>query len=101
MYHPLTARELAAARIGKLTVQAARYRLAALARRRPGQRTGRDRQIKAGHRLLRAGTLAQPARRDDWLTHACLLDDGQPVMRAALRNIGQASGCRPAPALRR
>ena len=38
MYHPLTARELAAARIGKLTVQAARYRLAALARRRPGRR---------------------------------------------------------------
>ena len=37
MYHPLTARELAAARIRKLTVQAARYRLAALARRRPGQ----------------------------------------------------------------
>jgi len=28
-------------------------------------------------------------------------DDGQPVMRAALRDIGQASGCRPAPALRR
>ena len=38
MYHPLTARELAAARIGKLTVQAARYRLAALARRRPGRK---------------------------------------------------------------
>ena len=37
MYHPLIARELAAAPIGELTVQAARYRLAALARRRPGQ----------------------------------------------------------------
>ena len=30
MYHPLIARELAAAPIGELTVQAARYRLAAL-----------------------------------------------------------------------
>ena len=37
MYHPLTARELAAAPIRELTVQAARDRLAAPARRRPGQ----------------------------------------------------------------
>jgi hypothetical protein len=36
MYHPLIARELAAAHIRDLTVQASRYRLAALARcRRP------------------------------------------------------------------
>ena len=37
MYHPPIARELAAARVRELTVQAAGYRLAALARRRPGQ----------------------------------------------------------------
>jgi len=58
---------------------AAVARLAVTCSSRPGQRTGRD----------------------DRLTHACLLDDGQPVMRAALRDTGQASGCRPAPALRR
>ena len=50
MYHPLTARELAAARIRKLTVQAARYRLAALARRRPGQ-TPAARAAAARHHL--------------------------------------------------
>lgn len=39
MYHPLIARELAAAHIHDLTVQADRSRLAALARcRRPGLR---------------------------------------------------------------
>jgi len=80
---------------------AAVARLAVTCSSRPGQRTGRDVQIIAAHRLLGADTLAQPARRDDRLTHACLLDDGQPVMRAALRDTGQASGCRPAPALRR
>ncbi len=39
MYHPLVARELAAAHIHELTVQAGRSRLAALARcRQPGRR---------------------------------------------------------------
>ena len=37
MFHPPTARELAAAHIRDLTVQAGRSRLAALARRRPGR----------------------------------------------------------------
>ena len=50
MYHPLIARELAAAPIGELTVQAARYRLAALARRRPGQ-TPAARAAAARHHL--------------------------------------------------
>ena len=38
MYHPPTARELAAAHIRDLTVQAGRSRLAALAHRRPGRK---------------------------------------------------------------
>ncbi len=39
MYHPLIAREMAAAHIRDLTDQASRYRLAALARcRRPGRK---------------------------------------------------------------
>ena len=79
----------------------ARLAVTVLVPARPRQRTGRDRQINAGHRLLVGETLAQPAGRDDRLTHVCLLDDGQPVMRAALRDTGQAPGCRPAPALRR
>ena len=41
MYHPPTARELAAAHIRDLTVQAGRSRLAALARRRPGPEASR------------------------------------------------------------
>ena len=50
MYHPPIARELAAARVRELTVQAARYRLAALARRRPGQ-TPAARAAAARHHL--------------------------------------------------
>ena len=50
MYHPLTARELAAAPIRELTVQAARDRLAAPARRRPGQ-TPAARAAAARHHL--------------------------------------------------
>ena len=38
MHHPPIARELAAAPVRELIVQAAGYRLAALARRRPGRK---------------------------------------------------------------
>ena len=38
----------------------------------PGQGTGRDLQVNAGHRLLRSEPLAEPRHRDRWFAHVCL-----------------------------